>query len=522
MRLWAATLLARCIEIVGARKRLYPPCKEDGCFDPVLEFTGEQMEGLSNHVDMLWIVAFYADWCPHCQNYAPVFKQLGEKYKDYEGIRLAAIDCAAESICDKYDISGYPEIRMFHTYRKDLKEGQKDRGEKIKGGFQIANVKKAIEKFDEDHPHSLVKKEGSVEQVPAAQVTVQVTVQVTAAPVTVNEEEAKWQPGHLNATQTDHLWDAFVAVFEALTNSLFLTAEHGVLPDTTWNDALTYVGFMAAHFPNESLKEHLLNFERSMKAFGKPESQNLWREFVFKMHQSHVSQLNFEGYVKPLEPLEPRTFLAFSSCGTYTCRQWTLFHVMATTFSINKTSAKKFFHMVHIFRDKFFGCQECMDHALKYLTKHENDQHEKNPTIFFWEFHNAVTKRVRDGKRPPYPPKELCASCWDSEGQPVNEQIRYYLDRIYDDNELNYFREEFSNQYLEDLGMLVLTIIILFVCLALAMVLSRYRNSKLSKGRVKKISSYISRTSSEVARDIDVDVMGKEPEEEVHLFRKEF
>jgi thiol-disulfide isomerase/thioredoxin len=65
------------------------------------------------------VALFYADWCPHCQTFKPHFKKAmtelnGKTGKDGKKMRLEMVDCDAnKDIAKKYDVSGYPTVKIL-------------------------------------------------------------------------------------------------------------------------------------------------------------------------------------------------------------------------------------------------------------------------------------------------------------------------------------------------------------------------------------------------------------------------
>jgi len=287
-----------------------------------------------------------------------------------------------------------------------------------------------------------------------------------------------WTKDQLDATTLDHMWDAFVAVFESLHMSTFLHSKKGNLPDDVWDDIVKYLEYITQHFPNESLRGALVQFFRSVKEKGKPKSESQWREFVWKSHDEFAKMLFIDGYRYPIDGLEKNQFFTFASCDTYTCRQWTLFHVLAQEATNKNLDHISFFNIARIFRKQLFGCEECANHFGTYMDEHRTDMKVLKPSVWFWRFHNVVTERVQKGHREQFPPMKLCDECQDDLIGWDEVSVADYLHKKYTDQVNQDFFGSRTFSIFKKMGIFTLCTIVVLTCFILALCIGARRKSE--------------------------------------------
>ncbi|EDR00989.1 protein disulfide isomerase [Laccaria bicolor S238N-H82] len=70
------------------------------------------------------LVEFFAPWCGHCKNLAPIYEQLADAYahaKDKVVIAKVDADGAGKALGKRFEVTGYPTLKWFDANGKESK-----------------------------------------------------------------------------------------------------------------------------------------------------------------------------------------------------------------------------------------------------------------------------------------------------------------------------------------------------------------------------------------------------------------
>ncbi len=77
-----------------------------------IELTADEFESKTSKGS--WFVKFYAPWCGHCKNLAPIWEELAADMESDPVHHVAHVDCTKyPSTCKDAGVSGYPTMKLI-------------------------------------------------------------------------------------------------------------------------------------------------------------------------------------------------------------------------------------------------------------------------------------------------------------------------------------------------------------------------------------------------------------------------
>eukprot|EP00931_Biecheleriopsis_adriatica_P000269 TRINITY_DN100295_c0_g1_i1.p1 TRINITY_DN100295_c0_g1~~TRINITY_DN100295_c0_g1_i1.p1 ORF type:complete len:493 (+),score=94.64 TRINITY_DN100295_c0_g1_i1:22-1500(+) len=371
----------------------------------VVELEPSALESILSD-ERLWAVVYYADWCPHCIHYVPVWEAIAKDFRAEPRVSLGALNCAEYTdFCGGINVEAYPTLRAYHVPGDD--KSLKKSGTDIPGGRDESSMKKwlqnCVAQLQPASKHFL--------PIPSSRSTHNLPRPDAA-------HDAGSQSGMAGAIS--RLVDAEVAMMYALRQGVFLRArpkETGgepVLGEDLQQTLASWLEFLAKVFPSPQACKDLSHLAVIVR---RSSPGTLSRESWFQI----LNAWSLDG-LPPKVGMDPSPY--WRHCKTYTCGLWTSFHIALASRGDNVTDDSLV--LIRSFVANFFGCEECVKHFLHMFDscsfgrcKLATDDVEGR-ALWLWRAHNNVTLRVAHEQNAagvtPWPSQRDCQACWQRRG----------------------------------------------------------------------------------------------------------
>jgi protein disulfide-isomerase A6 len=80
----------------------------------VLALTSDSFDAVVNDPTKHKLVEFYAPWCGHCKNLAPIYEKLGAAYEGESNVIIAKVDADKHrDLGERFGVQGFPTIKYI-------------------------------------------------------------------------------------------------------------------------------------------------------------------------------------------------------------------------------------------------------------------------------------------------------------------------------------------------------------------------------------------------------------------------
>ncbi|TDH70875.1 uncharacterized protein CCR75_003731 [Bremia lactucae] len=446
----------------------------------VHSFSEKDYDTMLKGHDTVWLVDYYAPWCPHCRHFAPIWEQVAKFYASTDKVQVGAVDCTKNSgICSNESITGYPSVKIHHV--------PKDAAKAAMMPHSMQSVKAVI-----NWTENLLISQGVKSGVDVKDVTAHLKNLRNDFFVTDGED------GHISyseltrETKYRRLHDAGIAAISTFQDGFFIGAN--VLNGERYEVALMWVEALAAAFPLEKNRMVIAELVKAIK------TSNYWTYADWKVMLNNWQERNRETTF-PVNLFFSSENGRWKFCKVYTCSMWTLFHILTVNTVVNSTKSEtqswkssRVISAIRLYVKNFFGCEECREHFM--LSNPASviddlamkDEEGLNAGItWMWKQHDTVNKALLKER---WPSKNACPVCYVKYNQSLalsfeqlheNEIVAFAINAYgYDEEEVYDLEAAFQGALVAAWSKMqifsaMLMVIGFFALLALAYKTRRYR-----------------------------------------------
>lgn len=110
---------------------------------PVKVVVAKNFDEIVNDPERDVLIEFYAPWCGHCKNLAPIYDDLAEKLQKENGLTIAKMDATANDVPSPFQVQGFPTI--FYAPKNN-----KSNPKKYEGGRELNDFIKYLARESTD------------------------------------------------------------------------------------------------------------------------------------------------------------------------------------------------------------------------------------------------------------------------------------------------------------------------------------------------------------------------------------
>lgn len=386
-------------------------------------FTTEQCQvrtlDSAGHAKMLsdtnavWLVDYYAPWCPHCRQFAPAWEKAASFYAETANVHIAAVDCTQNSeVCNREGIMGYPTIKLYHV--------PSDSKEPIKMPPQNRrNTNTVIAWVEEQMQQHGMKPSAAADDIDAHMEKINSDCEMGQphkAQTAPKTDTQQYDDKDL-VLKYKRLHDAGIAAVSSFENGFYVGTT--VLEGERYEAAVTWVEALAKTFPMAGNREALAALATAMKTQPKWE-QKQWNVMI-DAWKANATATSF-----PVNLFESSEKKSWAFCSTYTCGVWTLFHTLSVSDVQTDAPLKpsEIMSAIRLFVKYFFSCEECQRHfmmanpesLIETFAKSDADG-PQTVAVWVWRMHNQVNKVLKYNL---WPSREHCPECYADDGEPIS------------------------------------------------------------------------------------------------------